>query len=102
MENNLNAPQEVGFIYRRVGDVHVFSTKSGINGLVHIGHHDRKEAFDSVIPALNLHVEEAYKNYAAYKCETTYDDFTNNIDVIGGLSNHVVMFTLDPSISACH
>ncbi|MCF6271620.1 MAG: hypothetical protein L3J37_00300 [Rhodobacteraceae bacterium] len=101
MENVQNAPQEVGFLYRRVGDVHVFSTK-GINGLVHVGHHNRKEAFDSVIPALNLHVEEAYHNHAAYKCETTYDDFANKIDIVGGLSNHVVMFTLDASTALCH
>lgn len=90
---NRIVPEHVELAYRVVGKTHVFSSK-GINGLVHVGSHDREKAFRDVIPALNKHVSHAYGCEAAYKSTISYADFCKHLkgedDILGGF----VTFTL--------
>lgn len=94
-------PQSVALVYRVVGKTHVFASDN-LRGLVHVGSHDRETAFNDVISALNDHVTNAYKCEAAYRCETTYEEFCEHLDAENDLAGAFISLTLDRPEQHCH
>jgi hypothetical protein len=93
------APESVEIVYRLVGGTHVFSSK-GITGLVHVGSHDRAKAFESVLPALNMHVGDAYGCKASYKFVISYSQFEHHVAADDDIVGNFLTLTLDQSIAA--
>lgn len=88
-------PESVALVYKIVGEdkTHVFASR-GIKGLVHIGHHDRRQAFDEVILALNQHVSRAYHCEVRYKSELSYEEFSDRVDNPQGLDGNFFLLNL--------
>jgi hypothetical protein len=92
--HNLPAPEVVELVYRVVGNTHVFSSR-GIQGLVHIGSHDRKTAYENVVTGLNKHVAETCGADVSYKCEYSYEEFAQHVDNERGLVGNFLTMKLD-------
>lgn len=100
MNEQITVPNNVELIYRVVGKTHVFSSK-GIRGLVHIGSHDRQEAFTNVIESLGAHVSAAYGCEAAYKCAISYTQFEEHIDADNDIAGNFLIARLDETSTTC-
>ena len=100
MSTNGNVPENVEIAYRVVGGTHVFSSK-GIEGLLHVGSKDRRDAFERVIPALNTHVAEAYGCEVAYVGTVNYDEFASHVDGGEDILANFLNFRLDRTLAAC-
>lgn len=94
MPQNLPAPEVVELVYRVVGNTHVFSSR-GILGLVHVGSQDRETAYKNIVPSLNQHVAEAYGARVSYKCEYSYDQFSQHLDNDSGILANFITMKLD-------
>ncbi len=97
--HNLPVPEVVELVYRVVGNTHVFSSR-GIHGLVHVGSCDRKTAYLGVVEGINLHVSEAYGTEARYKCEYSYDQFSQHVDHDSGVLSNFLTMKLDQNAFA--
>jgi len=94
MAEHIEVPHSVALIYRVVGDTHVFSSK-GIKGLVHVGCHDREEAFHGVLGALNEHVSHTYGCPVTYSCAMTYEQFSEHLAREDDFTANFLEVTLD-------
>jgi hypothetical protein len=97
--NSHGAPEVVELVYRVVGNTHVFHSR-GIRGLVHIGSHDRKTAFDSVLVAVNEHVSGVYGDGVKYHSDMSYIDFSKKVDGDSGLIGSFITLHLDACLAA--
>lgn len=94
MGEMIEVPHSVALVYRVVGDTHVFSSK-GIVGLVHVGSHDREQAFHDVMNALNKHVTHTYRCDASYSCAMTYEQFSDHLLLENDIAANFLEVTLD-------
>jgi hypothetical protein len=82
-------PDEVALVYRMVGETHVF-TSTGIDGLVHVGSHDKRTAFDCAFKALSLHVSKTSGMAVEYEPEQSFEEFFDDAHAAEITGNFIV------------
>ena len=101
MDNAARIPEEVGIVYRNVGNTHVFTSK-GIEGLVHCGSSELEDAFNQVIACLNHHVSEVYDCEVEYKSQVPFNEFEQHLASSNDIVGNFLTLTLDSKQVDCH